>query len=90
VIPLAEAQERVLASCGPNEVVTVMLDEALGAVLAETVLAPEFAIQIYPPPSTATAYGPENVLLPPSVEMQLALAQPGVISRIRLCPKSAT
>ncbi len=41
MIPLVEAQERVLASCGPNDVVTVALDDALGAVLAETVSAPE-------------------------------------------------
>jgi molybdopterin molybdotransferase len=41
VIPLAQAQERVLAGCPVNPAVAVDLDEALGLVLAETVAAPE-------------------------------------------------
>jgi molybdopterin molybdotransferase len=41
VIPLGEAQARVLAACQPNEVVNLDLDDALGRVLAETVAAVE-------------------------------------------------
>jgi molybdopterin molybdotransferase len=41
VIPLGEAQERVLVACGPGQAITVALDEALGRVLAETVTALE-------------------------------------------------
>jgi molybdopterin molybdotransferase len=41
VIPLARAQETVLAGCPTNPAVAVDLDDALGLVLAEAVVAPE-------------------------------------------------
>jgi molybdenum cofactor synthesis domain-containing protein len=50
VIPIAEAQELVLAACGPRETVELGLAEALGRVLAEPVTA---AHAVPPFPNTA-------------------------------------
>lgn len=41
MIPLSEAQERVLAGCGILDEVTLPVDDARGLVTAETVVAPE-------------------------------------------------